>query len=155
MCCDARTSRAVERWLASLPNDLHDTVRDALQDAAAATQAWWNAAATGAQEPQAGVDDPGDEELVAQPGGGLVAGVGSEDGEHPAGVGGAPALHLQRKLTNIVDRRIASSLAHAVSQAGRWADVRRLREFQTQSAIMSGYGSTPSKLALCWAPWNT
>ena len=54
--------------------------------------------------------------------------MGAEDDEHPAARLAAPALHLQRQLTDIIDRRIASALAQYLGQADWWPDVRRLRD---------------------------
>ena len=58
----------------------------------------------------------------------LVLAVGAEDGEHPNAQGGSPALKLQRRLTELVDRRIGDALARSVRAEGREPDARRLRE---------------------------
>ena len=54
--------------------------------------------------------------------------MGTEDEEHPAASCALPALMLQRRLTDLVDRRIGSALAESLKQAGRWPDVRRVQE---------------------------
>ena len=54
--------------------------------------------------------------------------MGHEDDEHPAVRPAGPTFRLQRRLTDIIDRRIATALAQSLGQAGRWPDVRRLRE---------------------------
>ena len=123
---DMRTQSALDRWLADLPADVHDAVRDTLQDAAGSTRAWWAAVGSGTPEPPSG--EPDDEMFLLQPGGGLVAAVGAEDAEHPAASGTGHVLHLQRRLTDVVDRRVASALASSLKQAGRWADVQRLTD---------------------------
>ena len=76
---DTRTQNALERWLADLPADVHDAVRDTLQDAAGSTRAWWAAVESGTPEPPSG--EPEDETFPLQPAGGLVAAVGAEDGD--------------------------------------------------------------------------
>eukprot|EP00973_Karenia_brevis_P047304 6565670-Karenia_brevis.AAC.1 len=67
-------------------------------------------------------------DVAPVPGAGLVAAPGSDHGEHPAAQAGAPALCLQRRLTDIVDRRVGTSLGQSLARAGRWSDVRRVRE---------------------------
>eukprot|EP00973_Karenia_brevis_P049991 6940635-Karenia_brevis.AAC.1 len=41
---DSRTSDAVQRWLAELPEDLHHEVNGAISDASEIADAWWRAA---------------------------------------------------------------------------------------------------------------
>ena len=124
---DLRTSAAVQRWLSDLPVDLHEAVQSTIEDAACAAKVWWDTAASGQES---GHPDRGNEEEVPHYQGGprLINATGAEDAEHPIGHAGALALHLQRRLTDIVDRRVATSLAESLGRANRWSDVRRLRE---------------------------
>ena len=78
---DHRTQVAIDGWLADMPHDLHDQVRDKIADAAATAESWWSKAATGDAHVQPAAE-PNDDQ-VAHPGG-LVAGLGTEDEEHPA-----------------------------------------------------------------------
>ena len=63
---DARTDAAVDRWLADLPSDLHDTARDMLHEAAEAAAKWWTAVASNGEGPPAEGDQPDhdDEQLT-------------------------------------------------------------------------------------------
>ena len=121
---DQRTENAVVQWLAEMPEDLHAHVRDRIADASTTAAQWWNDAAAGVPRAHH-VNEEGDDAVIL-PGGGLVAGLGTEDDEHPASSRSLPALLLQRRLTDLADRRIGAALAHSLGQAGRWPTGRRL-----------------------------
>ena len=55
---------------------------------------------------------------------GLVAPIGAEDNEHPVASTEGPSLRLQRRrLTDIVDWRLAIQMAASLERAGRQDDV--------------------------------
>ena len=116
----------INTWLADMPLDMRDVVHSKIADAAAASEQWWGDLSASA--PQAEQTEDPEEVPVAHVGGGLVAEVGAEDEEHPAAQKNLPAFLLQRRLADLVDRRIGDALAHSLGEAGRWPDVRRLQE---------------------------
>ena len=58
---------------------------------------------------------------------------GHEDPEHPDQRFSSSALSLQHRLCSIVDSSIAHGLAHWLTSAGQWEDVRRIRELSDTS----------------------
>ena len=79
---DLRTQNAVNQWLADMPQDLREHVHDRIADAATTAEQWWRDAA--ASVPRGHNAAEPDDGAVVYPGGGLVAGLGAEDDEHPA-----------------------------------------------------------------------
>ena len=82
----------------------------------------------------------------------MVAAVGVEDNEHPEANLGAPALRLQRKLTDVVDRRIATGLANSLSPAHRWGDVARLKEASHPECNHEWLWQTSPDIGACFTP---
>ena len=97
---DQRTENAVVQWLAEMPQDLHAHVRDRIADASTTAAQWWNDAAAGVPRAHH-VNEEGDDAAIL-PGGGLVAGLGTEDDEHPAPSRSLPALLLQRRPPSLL-----------------------------------------------------
>ena len=90
---DNRTNGAVDSWLLELPEDLRETVRDAVADAARQGQSWWNAVTESTGDPDGlANDDEENVELEPREGPTLVLAIGAEDGEHPNAQGGRPAF---------------------------------------------------------------
>ncbi len=129
---DSRTKAAFDRWLLDLPAEVHEEVRRVLDDAPDAASTRWRSLCEGV-EPPADVGDD-DDAAPAPRTAGVVAPVGTEDPEHPHRLPRNAALHLQRRLTRVVDRCFAQGLMDKYQTQERWGDFNCLGDLSSKDA---------------------
>jgi hypothetical protein len=129
---DTRTNAAIERWVGELPPGVHMEVRLHIDEGAEAAVQRWRTWCEGRESPAHAGGDQG--ESLPNAGAGVIGRVGLQDAEHPGNTSSSNPLHVQQRLSKVVDQCAAQGLVNKFTSQEQWGALHRLADISSPEA---------------------